>query len=529
MTASIPREKQKPRVGQFILMGGAALLLTLLLGRLAWFWYLSETSRQLTIGRETTYLDGPVSADGYVDYVAALNQRQSAGVTTENNAVVLLIQAYGPEIISAEARAPYFSLLGVEPPPGAGKYLEDQAGFLRRTQPAAATDAGGAAAEEFRKRCETSSTRPWTSDEFPEVAAYLEANAAPLELVTEASRRGRYYSPLVSRGPVDSMFTVLLPVEQQQREAARQLTARSMQKLGSGDARGACEDLLTCHRLARLTGQSPFVIAALVSYALEAQAFQAEQPLLASPLLTAEEARQCQADLRTLAPPAVMADVIGFAERLSNLDAAILVARGRYNLIEGMMSQQNLQPAVSGAVDWNVALAEINSQFDNIAATLRETDPARRFDGLNQQMQSVSRADPQVMAIGLRAFLGAREQASRDMGVALMHAHLPACQQAAIAESRAVARERLVEVGFGLAAWQRAHGAYPDTLAALVPDPFAELPVDPFSGKDFVYRLTAAGYVLYSVWDNRKDDGGVMPSTPSSQGPADMGLRMGGE
>src|SRR5262245_10981391 len=78
VTASTPREKSKPRVGQFILMGGAALVLTLLLGRLAWFRYLSETSRQITIGRETTYLDGPPSANGYVNYVAALNQRQSA-------------------------------------------------------------------------------------------------------------------------------------------------------------------------------------------------------------------------------------------------------------------------------------------------------------------------------------------------------------------------------------------------------------------------------------------------------------------
>lgn len=529
MTASTPAEKKRPRIGLFILMGGAALVLTLLLGRLAWFWYQSEPSRQITIGRETTYLDGPLTAEGFVDYIAALNQRQSAGVTPENNAVTLLIRAYGPEIVSDEIRTQFLKLLEIDQPFGAGKPLEVQTAFLRRTQAATANDAAGAAAEEFRLRCETVSTRPWTSDEFPDVAAFLEANAAPLEIVTEASRRGRYYSPLVSSGPVESMFAVLLPVEQQQREAVRQLTARAMQKLGGGDAAGAWEDLLTCHRLARLTGQSPFVIGALVSYALDAQCFDAERALLASPALTAEQARRFLEEFCALSPPTAIADVIDVAERIANLDAAILVARGRYNSLDGMQSPQNLQPSVRGAVHWDVALTEINQKFDAIVAELREKDVARRIDGLNQQMQLISRADPQVMAIGVQAFLGAREQASRDMGAALLHAHVPACQQGAIAESRALARDRLVRIGLTLAVWQREHGAYPDTLAALVPDLAPELPVDPFSGKEFVYRTTPAGYVLYSVWDNRQDDGGVMPSTTSSQAPADMVLQIGGQ
>jgi hypothetical protein len=67
-----------------------------LLARLGWFWYLSEPSRQIELGRETTYVDGPLTPDGYVDYVAVVNAQLSEGVTPENNSVVLLAQEVGP-------------------------------------------------------------------------------------------------------------------------------------------------------------------------------------------------------------------------------------------------------------------------------------------------------------------------------------------------------------------------------------------------------------------------------------------------
>ena len=51
-------------------------------------------------------------------------------------------------------------------------------------------------------------------------------------------------------------------------------------------------------------------------------------------------------------------------------------------------------------------------------------------------------------------------------------------------------------------------GAYPDTLDALVPTELAELPVDPWTGKPFCYTRDGAAYRLYSVGQDRQDDGG---------------------
>ncbi|MBE0711943.1 MAG: hypothetical protein IH583_06125 [Candidatus Aminicenantes bacterium] len=51
-------------------------------------------------------------------------------------------------------------------------------------------------------------------------------------------------------------------------------------------------------------------------------------------------------------------------------------------------------------------------------------------------------------------------------------------------------------------------GAYPESLEALVPNILAEVPIDPFTGKPFVYRREGEGFIVYSLGSNEKDDGG---------------------
>ena len=46
-------------------------------------------------------------------------------------------------------------------------------------------------------------------------------------------------------------------------------------------------------------------------------------------------------------------------------------------------------------------------------------------------------------------------------------------------------------------------------LIQLVPGIIPELPRDPFTGKDYVYRRKDTGFVVYSLGENLKDDGGT--------------------
>ena len=68
-----------------------------------------------------------------------------------------------------------------------------------------------------------------------------------------------------------------------------------------------------------------------------------------------------------------------------------------------------------------------------------------------------------------------------------------------------------LEVAKTLVAVERhrlAHTSLPETLGQLVPDYLAEVPVDPFDGRPLRYRRTDQGFVVYSVGEDSKDDGG---------------------
>jgi hypothetical protein len=85
--------------------------------------------------------------------------------------------------------------------------------------------------------------------------------------------------------------------------------------------------------------------------------------------------------------------------------------------------------------------------------------------------------------------------------------------------SRQQAREEacaaVVRLGCLVELYRLRKGALPAKLEDLVPEFARELPLDPFTGKGYIYRLKPDGqsYVVYSLGENAKDDGGVWDAT----------------
>ena len=77
---------------------------------------------RFTVGKETTYVTRPVDREGYIDYVAALNDRLRRGVTPDNNAAVLLWKAIGPHPEKSNMPPEFFRWLGSPAPPEVGDY-----------------------------------------------------------------------------------------------------------------------------------------------------------------------------------------------------------------------------------------------------------------------------------------------------------------------------------------------------------------------------------------------------------------------
>jgi hypothetical protein len=316
------------------------------------------------------------------------------------------------------------------------------------------------------------------------------------------------------------MIAVLLPVEQELRKAARLLTARAMFRLGEKDAAGAWEDLLACHRLSRLAGQSPFLIGDLVSIAIDAIACRADQALVASDVLTAEQARACLRDLDALPSLPSAAGAMDIGERYTFLDCVQLMARGRTEMLSelgvgddsgGAGNTGGGRSLLNAAIDWNVVMQEGNAHYDALVAAMGIPDYAQRSAELSRMADEIRPADGSALLqsfIG-RSLVGNRDEASRDAARVVVALFSPAAEQARLAEDRGTARYQLTRVAFALAIYRAEYGEYPERLEQLVPGILPELPSDPFTGRPFVYQRTDDGFRLYSVGDNQRDDGGA--------------------
>ncbi len=475
----------------------------------------------VTISKETTYITGPLRKDGYVDYVAALNERCRQGVTAENNASVLFWKAIGPGEIPERYREQFFKMLGIPPLAERGHYLVTFDKHVKGLQVAANFAPNPQEPDEVTKQYDEARKGPWSAKEFPLVAGWLAANERPLALLTEATKRPRRYDPLVC-GERDLIIAVLLPAVTLHREAARDLLARAMLRMGEGKAEAAWEDLLSCHRLARRMGQGPTLIDALVAITIDGIACSGDQAFLRFFRLTASQAARMRHELDRLPPISKMTDAIDFWERFMYLDSVSMMAR------EGPTALQRLEDgspagkppgetktlidlAAGAAFDWDEILRFGNSWYDRMTDAFRRPTRAERkaaLSKIDEDFRNLAKKNKDTVSLALSVLRNPRRAVSRQIGAVLVALLLPAASRAADAEDRGAMQFELVRLAFALAAYRADHGSYPEKLGDLAPKYVAQVPKDLFTAADLHYRREGAGYVLYSVGCNGKDDGG---------------------
>ena len=154
-------------------------------------------------------------SDGQIDYLTALENHYSQGVTPQNNAVVPLLEALGRSGIPPnQPRDGVTDRLGMPPLPDAGDYLQPGNTFKKW-----ATTQG----DETGPALEIPLEHPWKAAEHPKVVEWLNANEKPLAKVIEASKRSRFFYPYNAGYRVDSLIGVMLPYLVPTREAGQRL------------------------------------------------------------------------------------------------------------------------------------------------------------------------------------------------------------------------------------------------------------------------------------------------------------------
>jgi hypothetical protein len=524
--------------------------------------------QNIRVSRETTHVTEPIDEEGFVNYVAAINLRQRASVTPENNAGVLLVRAFGRyQDMPGAYWDEFYRELGIDPLPPRGDYFVDDSQFAEE-HPELLPDAVDAAdideptdarsgfdsisdpenierltrqlndalatgdwttfhevlasikpsrpqtpRDIYEFQCETARRIPWRAGDFPAVAAWLEQNETPLELAVEASGRPRFFFPLVPPSEYMQVMSSVAPHYDKTRAIGQALCTRAMWRLGEGDAEGAWEDVLATHRLARLIGQQRTLIDTLVSYAMEGAALEAALSLAGSKHVTPELNARIRRNLSALGPVASMADSIDAGERLCGLDATICLAR--YGGFDGPLEgSEGVKMSLTDRwnntlVDWNQVLIAWNRQIDRIVAIARmplgpERDAAASQMEAEIEAMAQQRRTPSTVVGGL--VIGS--QRTKYMQSALFTLMMPTVHGAVTAERRTGIKLELAKLSFAVAAYRQDHGEYPACLADLAADDTTAPHIDPFSGAPYVFKTESSGFVLYSVGEDKQDDGG---------------------
>lgn len=473
---------------------------------------------KLPLGKDTTFVVGPLDKDGYIDYEAALNAEMSKGVTPEKNANVLLIQAFGPAPEGGDGfPLEYYRWLDIQVPPKDGDYVLGISAFV--TGQLGLT---GERLEAFYEAQGNATKRPWAAKDCTPLAEWIKVNEKPLAVVTEAVKRPEYFNPMVSRrkpGEGSNLIGTLLPSVQKCRELASLFTARAMLRLNEGKLDEAWADLLACHRLGRLVTRGATLIEGLVGIALGQIAHNAALAFVAHPDLTSKKAAQCLKDLQGLPKPGRLADKIGVAERMMGLDALQNMRRhgpGDGDGVAGIIDEGFVFPDKKKAfelLDWTVVMQTMNARYDRLEAALRTTDRAARlkaFEKFEDELKAVKKEYGDEAKIKtIMEGKDAGKALGKALGEVLMSLLSPAIQKVQQAYDRGAQVSANLQIAFALAVHQKETGKYPAKLADLAPKYLASLPDDLFTGKPLIYKPADKGYLLYSLGVNGKDEGGA--------------------
>jgi len=481
----------------------------------------------ITFSRETTGVSGPLNKDGYIDYMLVINQRISVGVTPENNANVLLWKAIGPLSEGTEVGPDFFKLMGTEMLPKTGDYFVTLEDFA---QEKLKLETNSLAWNRVLNHEWTITSQVWSAAEYPEIAEWLKYNEKPLALVTEASHRPRYYSPMIPLptrdGELsDTLISAWLPGAQATRYFARSLSARAMLHLGNGRPEAAWEDLMACHRLGRLMAAGPTLVEVLVGYAIGEISSDAILTYIDHVKPNARQAALLARQLDQVLPLPQVADRVDLCERFSYLDVVQHIACPKDNSANPLktilgspttINEVILNVLKTGAEErnmWNVVLKQGNARYDQYVKALRIKDPIARLAAvqaferdrekhsayLNSTFKTLAKiANSGSFSQGVGEVLG-------DMMEPVMMAGLSGMVKS---ELRVLQRQEHLQVALALSAYHADQGNYPEKLLDLKPKYLQDVPLDRFSGKAILYRRSQQGYLFYSVAVNGKDDQG---------------------
>lgn len=355
---------------------------------------------------------------------------------------------------------------------------------------------------------------PLSDEEWSVVGEYVALNDDTYRMLREAQQL-----PGCQFGNYDSAIAIaaepaaLLPWLAHVRVLARHVAVKSAWEHHQGHTREAYESTIAGLHLANDLSSDPLLIVGLVRCACATIALESLQAMTYAD------------ELPDPLPDGLVAELEMLADRMS----WIPFLQGEACFTNGEFMSASMQTGrFRRPIFWTPNQLAVNDLLLQLVRAAREEDYAKREAMLGtlrefrvtspksespvskEGMAKTGTAKRMMEKKGIEGVFGKKRMGPFFRFRVLAELLAPGLLRAQDAFERTHAQANGALLAIALKQYKRARGEYPDELVALVPEYVDELPQDPFNGEPFRYRREGDGFVLYSIGQNRKDDGGEM-------------------
>ena len=241
----------------------------------------------------------------------------------------------------------------------------------------------------------------WSESEYPDVAAWLTKNEKHIEVVRAASRRPRYYHPLIRDKEERSKahLSIEFPQTQSSREFVRTLAIQANFHVGRGEYKLAQDNILTIRRLEKLISQGATVVEQLIGITNVGVAQNLEYQLALSGKFPPTQLIDYRDKMVALTYSPKITPRISEFERMLHLDAVQLVMTDGLKTLDELFGSKSLgklpkpiQQLIAESTDWTEVM-KIGNRFDD------EFSKAAKTGSWVQQQAALSRWENSLNAL----------------------------------------------------------------------------------------------------------------------------------
>lgn len=481
-----------------------------------WFWalvifaviFFTQVPSQRSISSKTHLITQPRTPDGKrVDYYEALFvPYHEALAKPVENGYRLLTAALGKKALPESNQDDFCRQLHISTPVKAQHpgfcllevYLKNHAVSVKdilkefSSDPLCSNAITSSESDEVYEKYESLvSNNAWTDDQRPLAGQWLKEVNPVLDITAQAVRMP-VFCTYVSRSKALFMIEAPFPIT---RELARCLEVRIANRIGTGDLDGAIDDIITMRYLASHTGKIPFLTNHMLGIAISQMTDESISLLIHSSRPTLTQLERLESELKAIPPLPSMARI--FEEELHvQYDGIDFLYRNRSLLNYGFLE----------ILPWDEGI--IRRKYTQLIHPLRElileTDRTKRQiweEQIQSQHERFRKLDNESIPNRIWRIATIQNRSSMVADRVFM-LFVPAIQTVDESCRRAELGVTLVYTAIAVEKYQRETGAYPQTLAELIPKYLSSVPLDPYAnGQTLIYKLNP---VSLSQWQNRQ-------------------------